>query len=200
MRAIDKLIAAGVVAALLAGAVWLMLVSPERSQAGALSAQIAAERSTLSSTEASLASARAAVASYPGDVRALAQVATAVPTAADESTVITTITKLAGTKVDFESIDVGGDNATAQGPQSLGLTFSFKATYASLQSFIAHLDQLVLTNGTNFTAHGRLFTISGMGITPTGAGGTSASVTAAAYFQTPGSSTAADTAATGASQ
>jgi hypothetical protein len=200
VRAIDKLIAAGVVAALLAGVVWLQLVSPERSKASALSAQIVSERATLSSTEASLASARAAVAGYPGDVRALAQVATAVPTGADEPSVITTITKLAGTKVNFDSINVGGAAGTTQGPQSLGLTFSFKATYASLQSFLAHLDQLLVTNGTNFTAHGRLFTIAGMSITPTGTGGTTAGVTASAYYQTPGSSTAADTAATGASQ
>jgi hypothetical protein len=200
MRAMDKLIAGGVAALVLAGAVWLLLVSPERHQASALSAQIASENAALSSAQSSLASARAAVAGYPGDVRALAQVTAGVPTSVDEPTVITTITQLAGTKVNFKTIGVGASGGTAQGPSSLGLTFSFSATYASLQSFLARLDQLLVTNGTSFVAHGRLFTVSGVSLAPAEHGGTTVTVTADAYFQPVASASATDTATSGGDQ
>jgi hypothetical protein len=183
MRARDKLIVAVIGAVVVIGAVWLLLVSPERNQASSLSTQIASEQATLSSAQASLASARAAAAGYPGDVHALAQVTTAIPTTADEPSVLRTIIRLAGTKVDVRNVNVGGSTATAEGQTALGLTFQFNATYASLQSFLDKLDRLVRTDGTNLAASGRLFTVSSITFAPKPPNGLSATVTATAFSQ-----------------
>lgn len=188
MRPIDKLIAAVVAAVLLVGAVYVLLVSPQRSQASSLSAQIATEQGALASAQASLAAARTAVTGYGGDVKQLAEVVEAVPVNVDEPSVIRTITKLAGTAVDVHQLNVAGGTGVSQGPTALGLSFTFNATYGSLQSFIATLDRLVSTDGTNLAANGRLFTIAGITFTPNGdkINSSRASVTAASYSQTPG--------------
>jgi len=185
MKVRDRLIIAAIAAVVAVGAVYLLLVSPERNQASSLSAQIVVEQATLASAETSLEQARTAAAGYLGDVHALAQVTTAIPTSADEPSVITTITKLAGTKVNVHSVSVGGSGATTAGPNSLGLTFSFHASYTTLQSFLTALDQLTRTDGTNVAAAGRLFTVSGVSFTPDQKSGTSASVTASSFSQVP---------------
>jgi Type II secretion system (T2SS), protein M len=179
----ERLIVAAVGALVVIGAVWMLLVSPERKQASSLSAQIATGQSALISAQASLTTARSVAAGYPGDVRALAQVTAAVPASLDEPSVITTITKLAGTKVDVHEIGVstGLDPSTAA--SSLTLSFTFNATYASMRSFLLALDRLTNTDGTNIAASGRLFTVSAISFTPQPPDKTQATVTAQAFAQ-----------------
>jgi hypothetical protein len=198
MKVRDRLIIAVVAAVIAIGAVWLLLVSPERNKASSLSAQIATEQAALGPAQASLVAARTAAAGYPSDVRALAQVITAIPRTVDEPGVIRTITKLAGTSVDVHEIDLGGDGASPQGPLELGLSFTFNSTYGALQAFIDSIDHLLSTDGANIVADGRLFTIEGVALSPVPPHGTRATVTAVAYDQAPAAAPAAG--ATGASQ
>jgi hypothetical protein len=186
MKVRDRLIVAVMVAVVAIGAVWLLLVSPERNQASSLSSQIATEQAALGPAQAALSAARAAAAGYPSDVHQLAQVITAVPRTTDEPGLITTITKLAGTAVDVHELDVGTNSGTAAGPIAIGLTFTFYASYGALQKFIVALDRLVATDGTNLLANGRLFTIEGVTLAPKVPGtGVRATVTAVSYQQTP---------------
>lgn len=195
MKVRDRLIVAVIVAVVAIGAVWLLLVSPERNQASSLSAQIAAEQAALGPAQAALSAARVAAAGYPGDVHQLAQVVRAVPRTADEPNLITTITQLAGTAVDVHEVNVGGAAASAAGPTGLGLTFTFESSYGALQRFIDALDRLIATDGTNILANGRLFAIQGVSLAPNlPGGGVKATVTAVSYLQTPAT---ASTGATG---
>ena len=183
MRVRDRLVLAVVAAVIVVGAVWLVLVSPERSKASNLSTQITTERAALASADASLAAARATAAGYPADVAAISHVMTAVPPDPQEPNIVTTITKLAGTSVDVHEISVGGAAASASGPVSIGLTFTFKTTYAALESFIAKLDNLLKTDGTNIDASGRAFTVNSVSLSPLPPNKTTATVTIAAYSQ-----------------
>jgi hypothetical protein len=192
MNVRDRLIVAVVSAIVVVGAVWLLLVSPERDKAASLSSQIVAEQTALSDAKGSLASARSAAAGYPADVRALANVITAVPTSVDEPTVITTITKLAGTKVDVNEIDATSGDASSAGTtpapstgssNALNLSFTFKTTYPRLQQFLMGLDKLTQTDGTNISSTGRLFTVSAISFTPNPPAGIEAAVTAQSYSQ-----------------
>lgn len=200
MKVRDRLIVAVVAAVVAIGAVWLLVVSPERNQASALSAQIAAEQTALIPAQASLAAAKAAAAGYAGDVHTIAQVTTAIPTSVDLPNVIATITKLAGTSVNVHELDVGGTSVTSAGPTTFGVTFTFEASYSSLQSFLAELDSLTATDGTNIAASGRLFTVGGVALTPLPPNRTKATVTATTYLQTQGGASTGATAATGATQ
>jgi len=193
MKVRDRLIVAVIAAVVVIGAVWLLLVSPKRGEASSLQTQIASEQVALASAQATLASDKVAAAGYLSDVRALAQVTAAIPSTADEPGVITTITKLAGTQIDVHEADL----SYGSGSTSLGLVFSFSASYGTLQSFLNTLDRLTITDGSNISADGRLFTITGIALTPYPPHGAKATVTAAAYSQAGTSATTGASGATG---
>ena len=183
MRVRDRLIVAVLAAVVVVGATWIMLVSPERSQVSSLSTQIATERTSLLAAQGQLASARHATAGYIADIHQINDVTTAVPPSPGEAALITTISKLAGTTVDFHELDVGGNGATASGPVSLGLTFTFFSSYQNLQDFLASIDALTKTNGSRVSATGRLFTVTSVALTPTSPTKMKATITAQAYVQ-----------------
>jgi hypothetical protein len=191
MRVRDRLILAVVGAIIVVGAVWLVLVSPERSKVSSLDSQLSTERSSLASAYSSLAIARATADGYPKDVAAISQVMRAVPPDPQEAPLVTLITKLAGTSVDVREFSLGGAAASSAGPVALGITFTFTSTYGALQNFISKLDNLTKTDGTNVAASGRLFTVNSVSLTPLAPNKTTATVTVTAYAQNPTAPTTA---------
>jgi hypothetical protein len=198
MKVRDRLVVAGLAAALLAGAMWILVVSPERSQVTSLSSQIAAARSSLLGAQGQLASARRAASAYVGHVHQIDTVLRAVPPSPSEAALIQTITRLAGTKVDFHELDVGGGVTTGAGPLSLGLTFTFFTTYGDLQNFLAALDGLTTTDGPNVSSSDRLFTITAVSLVPFPGNRTKATITAQVYVQGGAASATGVAGATGA--
>ena len=183
MRVRDRLVLAVVAAALLAGAMWILLVAPERSQVSSLSTQIDTARAALVTAQSQLASARSAAAGYVDDVHQISEVMTAIPPSPGEAALIRTITRLAGTKVDFHELDLASGGATTAGPVSLGLNFTFKTSYQNLQNFLAALDALATTDGSKVHASDRLFTIGSVSLAPLSPTTTTAGVTASVYLQ-----------------
>jgi Tfp pilus assembly protein PilO len=198
MKVRDRLVVAVLAAALVAGAMWVLLVSPERGQVTSLSSQIATERLSLLSAQGRLASSRRAASGYVGHVHQIDTVLRSVPPSPAEAALIQTIVRLAGTKVDFHQLDVGSGAATTAGPVSLGLTFTFSTTYGDLQNFLAALDALTTTDGSNVSSSDRLFTISSVSLTPVPPYGTKATVSAQVYVQGGAAAAAGATGATGA--
>jgi len=175
---------------------WVIVVAPERSQADSLSAQITTEQSALTQAQTQLSTSRGSVAAYVGHIHQISDVMRAVPADAGEVALINTIVKLAGTKVDFHELDVGGAAPSSVGPIALGLTFTFDSNYGNLQSFLAAIDALTSTDGTNVSSQGRLFTIQTVSLIPDGKSGTKATIIASVYQQNPASTS--PTGATGA--
>lgn len=205
MRVRDRLIIAVIAAVVVVGAMWVLLVSPERGQVSSLSSQITAERAALGTAELQAAAARSAANGYVGHLHQIDEVMRAVPQTPAEANVVATIDQLAGQKVDFRTLSLGAGGATASGPTSLTTTFTFWTTYAGLQSFLTSLDNLTQTDGTALNASGRLFTVTNVALVPLGAAsgapvnGTSATITAQAYLQNvPAAPTTAPGGATGA--
>ena len=183
MRVRDRLVVAVIVAALIAGAMWILVVSPERSQVSSLSTQIVTARASLVAAQTQLARARSAAAGYVDDVHQISEVMTAIPPAPGEAALIRTITSLAGTKVDVHQLDLANGGATSSGPVSLGLSFTFDTSYHNLQNFLAALDALTTTDGSKVNAHDRLFTVGSVSLVPLSPTTTKASVTGSAYIQ-----------------
>lgn len=183
MRVRDRLVLAVIAAALIAGAMWILLVAPERSQVTSLSTQIDTSRAALVTAQSQLASARRAAAGYVDDVHQIAEVMKAIPPSPGEAALIRTIVRLAGTKVDFKELDVASGGATATGPVSFGLTFTFNTSYHDLQNFLAALDALTATDGSKVNASDRLFTVGSVALAPLSSTTTRASVTASVYLQ-----------------
>ena len=185
MRPRDRLGLAGVLTVVVIGAMWLLLVSPERSKLNSLSTQITSEQAALTTAQSQLDSARASVASYVGNIHEIDAAVRSVPTSPAEAALIKTIVKLAGTKVDFKALNVGGSNADPAGPVAVGLTFSFDSNYGNLQSFLTAVDALTTTDGTHISSKGRLFAIQSVSLTPSTGGNTTASILASVYQQNP---------------
>jgi Tfp pilus assembly protein PilO len=182
MKVRDRLVVAVIAAVVLIAGMWLIIVSPERKQATTLSGQIASERQSLVSAQSQLASSRRAVRAYGFHVSQLDTAIRAIPTTAHEAELVATIARLAGTKVDFHSLAVSGAN-TGTGAQELSLSFTFYATYGNLQNFLAAIDALTEVDGTTLTAHGRLFTINSVSLTPSPPNSTTANISAVVYQQ-----------------
>ena len=198
MKPRDRLVLAAIAAFIVVGAMWVIVVSPERGKVDALSTQILSEQTALTQAQTSLSTARDAVAAYVGHIHQIDQAVRAVPTSPGETELINTIVKLAGTKVDFHELDVGGSNPSAAGPVEMGLNFTFNSNYGNLQSFLSAIDALTSTDGTNVSANGRLFTIQTVTLTPAGGSSTKATIVASVYQQNPASNAIAGaTGATG---
>jgi hypothetical protein len=185
MKTRDRLALAAVAAVVAVGAMWLLVVSPERGKVSTLKTQIASERAALATAQSKLSSSRDAVAAYVGNVHQVGQVTHAVPTSPAVDEVIKTIAKLAGTHVDWQAFNVGSSSPSTAGPVAIGLTFNFQANYGNLQSFLTAIDSLTTTDGSSVSSNGRLFTIESVSLTPTGNSSTKASIVADVYQQTP---------------
>lgn len=198
MRPRDRLVLAIIAVAVVAGGMWLLLVSPERSQISSLATQIDSERTALTTAEGSLNQARDAVTAYVGHVHQIDAVMRAVPTSPAEADLIKTIVKLTGAKVDFHELDVGAQSPSSTGPIALGLTFTFNSNYGDLQSFLSAVDALTTTDGTNLSANGRLFTVQSVALSPVPPDKTRATVLAQVYVQNSGTGATGTTGAVGA--
>jgi Tfp pilus assembly protein PilO len=200
VRVRDRLVIALLLTFVVAGGMWLLLVTPERTQVSSLATQIATQRAALATAETQALAARRAVTGYVGHLHQIDQVMRAVPLVPAEAEVVATIDKLTGQKVqpDFREIDVGANGASAAGPVALDLTFTFWATYHGLQDFFTALDNLTATDGLSVNASGRLFTINSVALTPLQQAGVPSDVlrvaiSAQAYLQSDTTAAAATT-------
>lgn len=179
----DRLVVSAILAVVAVGLMWVAVVSPKRAQASSLTTQISAAHGTLQSAEQALVAAHQAESAYIGNVHAVSQLNTAVPRTDDEPGLLTLISRLAGSHaVEFHSVSLGTP-APSTGLSTLELSFSFSATYISLQHFLDAVERLTVTNGTVVRASGRLLTIDSMSLAPSPGHGTQATVTATAYIQ-----------------
>jgi Tfp pilus assembly protein PilO len=184
----ERLVGGIVVGILLVAVMWIALVSPERSKASNLQAQISTERTTLSSEQAELSAGEQARSRYPGEVHALAVLLHAVPTSDQEPQLIRLVNTLENDHViNWRTTSFG--SASVGGFEALDVSFSFIASYVDLQKFISALDALTESDGQNLLTKGRLATVSSLSLAPLSGGKTTASVTMTVYMQPSGGAT-----------
>jgi Tfp pilus assembly protein PilO len=169
-------------------AMWVALVSPERSKATKLVAAISAEQSKVTAAQQQVASGEQTRAVYAGEVRSLSVLSQSVPASDDTPQLIGLINSLeVDHKVNY-STTAFASGVGAGGFDTLGLSFNFAATYLDLQQFLAAFDALTLTNGTGVLVNGRLVTINSVDLSPE-AKSLSATVSMTAYQAAPATST-----------
>jgi Tfp pilus assembly protein PilO len=190
MSARGRLIAAVLAAIVVVAAVWLIAVSPERSKASNLLAQIASERQTLASAQAQLLAARAARADYPAEVHAMQVLLDAIPTSDQEPQLIDLINALEnGYLIDWKQTSLSPSSAGGFG--ALQISFAFQASYMNLQRFVTAVDSLDKSDGANVISTGRLATVNSIELSPSTNGQETASVSMTVYQQSTGGATGA---------
>jgi len=177
-----RLIASGMVALVVVLAVWLIVVSPERSTASNLLSQISSERQTLAAAETQLANARAARTGYRAEVHALQVLLDAIPTSDQEPQLIDLINALeVGHVIDWKVTSFS--SGAAGGFTALHISFSFEAGYMNLQQFIAAIDAFNKSDGSNLVSTGRLATVDSLTLATGAKGRETASVAMTVYQQ-----------------
>jgi len=148
-----------------------LLLSPERSQASALTTSIAGERQTLATEQQTFATGRAAAASLRADAQQWAALRLAVPAQSDIPGLLRSLQRTADSaNVKMRSITLSGSgssgaatpatptSATTATPIPIQLTFA--GGYAALDRLVKRLDQFVVVSGTKVRATGPLLSIS----------------------------------------
>jgi Tfp pilus assembly protein PilO len=163
-------------------AMWILLVTPERSKASSLLGQIAAEQAALATAQQQLTTAEQARNQYRADVRSNQALSVSVPTSDRLPQLISLINGLeVNHKVNYSTTSLG---SAGGGLSPVGLSFSFAGSYVNLQEFLGAFDALTLTNGSSLLSNGRLVAVNSVSLAPSGSN-VDASVNMTAYQDSP---------------
>lgn len=202
MTARDRMVIIGVTLLVVLGAAWIMVVSPERKQAGKQQAQVSAARATLATAQGKVADARTAEQQYAKAYASVVALGKAVPPSGEVPSLIYELSQASNEKrVELTSIASGsssssGSSASASASASatpasftaMPFTFVFEGGFFRLEHLfrqLANLTTLEANGGVHVS--GRLLTIQSVKLSPvsssTTAGGSvlEGTITASAY-------------------
>ncbi len=179
----------------LAGAFWLLLLSPKRDKASQLSEQITGLVAEVNTARQEAATALTAKEHFATDYKQLVELGAAVPAEAATPSLLVQLNGLSDrAKTSFQSIALGSGNGGAASAESSGegstellplgasagpsgfaampYTLDFEGGFFDITKFINSIDDLV-TTGTDgkVDVHGRLVTIDSFSLTPIGSSG-----------------------------
>jgi Tfp pilus assembly protein PilO len=204
----DRGILIGFVSLALLGAVWFLLVAPEREKASKLEASVSAASAQLATAEGELNSARGAQARYAAAYNSIVNLGKAVPPAQEVPSLVYQLDQASNHKqVDFNSIVTGGPaGAGASGaPASaaasaasaaassafsqMPFTFVFNGSFFNLEHLFQQLNRFTQrTASGTLEISGRLLTVQSVKLAPLTSSGAEASkgalsgtITATAY-------------------
>jgi Tfp pilus assembly protein PilO len=178
----------------LAGAFWLLLLSPKRDEASRLSEQITGLSAQVSGVRQEAATAQVAKEHFATDYKELVELGAAVPAEAATPSLLVQLSGLGDrAKTSFQSIALGSGNGGAasgegsEGPVELlplgasagpsgfaamPYTLDFEGGFFDITKFIDSIDNLVTTKPDGeVDARGRLMTIDSFSLTPVGGSG-----------------------------
>jgi hypothetical protein len=182
----DRLVIVIVAVVAAIAASWLLLVSPKRDQANKLATKVASEQAALNTAQSQLAQNAAASKEYASNYASLARLGEAVPASDDIPSLIIQLQNASdGAKVDFQSLQNGGANATgaagstpapaagtaaasAATPEQLSFTFS--GSYFQLSNFFNKVQHFVTPSGNGVLVKGRLISLNSVNLTPAASG------------------------------
>jgi hypothetical protein len=179
----DRMVAIGLAVVAILGAVWVLLVSPERSKANSLSTQVTAAQGQLSSAEGQLSSARSAESQYASAYAAIVSLGKAVPASDEVPSLIYQISQASHEKnVEFASITAGAAASHSSSSAAAGatgeasfaampFTFVFNGTYFELEHLFEQLNRFTVRNASgSLQVSGRLLTVQSVHLSPLSGG------------------------------
>jgi Pilus assembly protein, PilO len=155
------LIVAGAVVLLYTAAVWMLMVSPKRAEAGSAKADLAAAETRLIEAQA-VATRPRGNATPVADVFRLAR---AMPASSDQPGLVLEITRLARQSgVQLNSITPLEPVAEAGGPALIPITVSISGSYGKITRFLARTRALVKVRHGKIHARGRLLSVQSVAL------------------------------------
>ncbi|MCW3018946.1 MAG: hypothetical protein JWN10_1254 [Solirubrobacterales bacterium] len=177
----DRMVLIAVVVLVALGAVWMLVISPERKKAGELNTQVAAAQTQLASAESEVSSARAAQSQYAAAYAALVSLGKAVPPSQEVPALIDQIAQASNRKsINFTSITAtpGASSPTSSSSATaaaafteLPFSFVFEGSYFDLEHLFNQVtDFATLTKSGQLQVSGRLLTIQSVNLSLGGTG------------------------------
>jgi hypothetical protein len=188
----DRMVLVAVVTIAILGAAWVLVVSPERKQAGKLSAQVSEAQSQLSSAEGQLANAKQAQSQYEAAYASIVSLGKAVPPGEEVPSLIYQLEQASSSKnIDFSSIVTGtgssGPSSSASaasaataptGFTQMPFTFIFSGSFFDLDHLFQQLTRFTQRTATGaLRVSGRLLSIQSVKLSPATVGTPSANAT-----------------------
>lgn len=161
LSARSLLVIAGAVVVLYAAAVWMLMVSPKRSEAATAKADLAAAELRLVDAQSASSGPRG-TGTPVADVFRLAR---AMPATVDQPGLVLEISRLAKhTGVEVRSITSQEQVAEVGGPASIPITVTISGRYARIASFLARTRRLVTIRDGKIDATGRLLSVQSVAL------------------------------------
>ncbi len=178
----DRIVAISVAVIAVLGLTWMLVVSPERQKAAKLGEQVSAASAQLATADSQLASSRAAQAAYGAAYASIVSLGKAVPPSEEVPALIYQLAQASHEKnVEFASIVSGANTGGGAGASSaapaaaitgftpMPFTFAFNGSFFNLSHLLQQLDRAtVLTSSGGLVVSGRLLTIQGVKLSPSG--------------------------------
>ncbi len=200
----DRMVLIAVVVLVLLAGGWVLVVSPERKQAGAEQAQVQSARQQLETAKSQANSARAAEQRYNAAYSSVVSLGKAVPPSEEVPSLIYQLELASDQRdIEFTSITSGGSSgssssasasaavdasATPSAFMPMPFTFVFKGSFEGLAHLLGQIDGFAQRDTAgHLTVSGRLLTIQGADIAVLNSSGSgssgalTATITATAY-------------------
>jgi Tfp pilus assembly protein PilO len=166
----DRLLLSGFVFLVLAGVLWLMVVSPKRQDVTRLGDEIVTAQSQLDAAEQQNAATAAARRNFGADVEAMKALARALPDEDQTAALLYQLNKASGdADIKLKSITPGAVGVAPTGSaaatplpagvQEMGLDLTFEGRYTDLQRFLTRLQHSTAIHGEEVAISGRLINI-----------------------------------------
>jgi hypothetical protein len=189
----NSILLVAVVFLAMAGAYWMLILSPKHDEAAALTTKIATKEAALAVAQDELATYEKARSSYRANYTKVARLGKAVPADDDVRSLLVQLNAAADrSKVDFRTINLdgstgapaagtGGTAAAAAGSvtpppgsssvgtagfSTMPFSFQFSGSFFSLGEFFNRLDRFVKVKNQGLDVTGRLLLLNSITLTP----------------------------------
>jgi Tfp pilus assembly protein PilO len=180
----NLMVGAMLLVAVVAGAFWVLLLSPKREEASKLDAQVTQLEGSLAQHEGEIASAEEARGEFPTDYQHLVVLGKAVPGEDETASLLVQVNHIAsdaGVRFQTLSLEASGSETVsateaaasltplgaAVGPAGLAVMpykLAFTGNFFTIADFIKGLDSLVETTNEGVGVDGRLITVNGFSL------------------------------------
>jgi hypothetical protein len=190
----NSILLVAVALAVLAGAYWMLVLSPKRQEAATIGTQISAKQAALTQAQAELATYEAARSGYKSNYSKVARLGKAVPADDDVRSLLVQLNSAAdSSKVDFRTIDIGGSTGSlpagspggpavaatgaatpppgsstvgTAGFSTMPFSFTFKGSFFNLGAFFKRIDSFVKVKNKSLDVTGRLLLLNSITLSP----------------------------------
>jgi hypothetical protein len=189
----NSILLVAVALAAMAGAYWMLILSPKHDEAAALGTQITAKQTALAAAQDELATYEKARDAYKANYSQVARLGKAVPADDDVRSLLVQLNSAAkSTKVDFRKITLGGSGGAAPGSpggpaapaagsatpppgsatvgsagfSTMPFSFAFNGSFNGLGDFFNKLDRFVKVNSNGLDVTGRLLLVNSITLQP----------------------------------